>query len=251
MAARARAAGQDRHDPTVQLWGLLVLMESRLRVDAGDPAIAAWVEEADQLGRQNVARIDVVRAQVAAARFHLAGGRPADAWRAIRTAADLAGPGPSFASYTLEAHAGLPEVCLALLERGEPPRCGPGRAARDRRRRPAPAAPLCPLLPHGPAQGAGLPGLVALAPGPPWRSPPGLDAGHPGGRAARHALGAGQRPPRAGPPSGCWPALSTRPGPDRAPRPGQVDRCGARLPHRPDRANRGRRPAYLNVGPGR
>jgi hypothetical protein len=34
-----------------------------------------------------VARIDVVRAQVTAARFHLAGGRPADAWRAIRTAA--------------------------------------------------------------------------------------------------------------------------------------------------------------------
>jgi hypothetical protein len=109
----------------VQLWGLLVLMESRLRVDAGDPAIAAWVEEADQLGRQNVARIDVVRAQVAAARFHLAGGRPADAWRAIRTAADLAGPGPSFASYTLEAHAGLPEVCLALLEGGEPPGVDP------------------------------------------------------------------------------------------------------------------------------
>jgi hypothetical protein len=120
MATQARAAGRDRHDPTVQLWGLLVLLESRLRVDAGDPAIAAWLEEADQLGRQNVARIDVVRAQVAAARFHLAGGRPADAWRAIRTAADLAGPGPSFASYTLEAHAGIPEVCLALLERGEP-----------------------------------------------------------------------------------------------------------------------------------
>jgi len=51
--------------------------------------------------------------------------RPADAWRAIRTAADLAGPGPSFASYTLEAHAGLPEVCLALLERGEPPGVDP------------------------------------------------------------------------------------------------------------------------------
>jgi tetratricopeptide (TPR) repeat protein len=120
MAADARGAGRDRHDPTVQLWGLLVVLESRLRVDAGDPVIAEWLEEADQLGTQQVARIDVVRAQVAAARFHLAGGRPADAWRAIRTAADLAGPGPSFASYTLEAHAGLPEVSLALLERGEP-----------------------------------------------------------------------------------------------------------------------------------
>jgi predicted ATPase len=125
MAADARAAGRERHDPTVQLWGLLVLMESRLRVDAGDPAIAAWLEEADQLVSQHVGRIDAVRAHVAAARFHLAGGRLADAWRATRTAADLAGLEPSFASYTLEAHAGIPEVCLALLERGEPPGVDP------------------------------------------------------------------------------------------------------------------------------
>ncbi|HTE70557.1 MAG TPA: hypothetical protein VK942_17660 [Actinomycetes bacterium] len=68
---------------------------------------------------QHAARIDAVRAHVAAARFHLAVGRPADAWRATRAAADLAGPEPSFASCTLEAHAGIPEVCLALLERGK------------------------------------------------------------------------------------------------------------------------------------
>jgi predicted ATPase len=120
MATQARAAGRERHDPIVHLWGLLVVLESRLRVDPGDPAIAAWLEEAEQLTSQQVARIDIVRAQVAAARFHLAGRRPVDAWRATRTAADLAGPQPSFTSYTLEAHAGIPEVCLALLERGEP-----------------------------------------------------------------------------------------------------------------------------------
>ena len=120
MAAQARAAGRERHDPIVHLWGLLVVLESRLRVDPGDPAIAGGLEEAEQLTSQQVARIDIVRAQVAAARFHLAGGRPAEAWRATRTAADLAGPQPSFTSYTLEAHAGIPEVCLALLERGEP-----------------------------------------------------------------------------------------------------------------------------------
>jgi len=120
MAAQARAAGRDRHDLSVHLWGLLVLLESQLRVDPGDPAIASWLEEADQLVRQHAARIDVVRVHVAVARSHLAVGRPADAWRATQTAADLASPEPSFASYTLEAHAGIPEVCLALLERGEP-----------------------------------------------------------------------------------------------------------------------------------
>jgi hypothetical protein len=120
MATQARAAGRARHDPIVHLWGLLILIESQLRVDPGHPAIAEWLEEAEQLTSQQVARIDMVRAQVAAARFHLAVGRPADAWRSTRTAADLAGPQPSFASYTLEGHAGIPEVCLALLERGEP-----------------------------------------------------------------------------------------------------------------------------------
>jgi tetratricopeptide (TPR) repeat protein len=93
---------------------------------AGDPVTICWTQQVGGLYWLGVGDwIDVVRAQVAAARFHLAGGRPADAWRAIRTAADLAGPGPSFASYTLEAHAGLPEVCLALLERGEPPGVDP------------------------------------------------------------------------------------------------------------------------------
>jgi hypothetical protein len=41
MAAQARAAGRERHDPIVHLYGLLILLESRLRVDPGDPAIAA------------------------------------------------------------------------------------------------------------------------------------------------------------------------------------------------------------------
>jgi predicted ATPase/DNA-binding SARP family transcriptional activator len=119
MAAEARAAGRDRHDPVVQIWGLLVLIESRLRVNPGDPAIAEWLKEADRL-LDNAARIDAVRVHLAAARFHLAGGRVGDAWGATRAAADLAGPEPSFAPYTLEGHAGIPEICLALLERNEP-----------------------------------------------------------------------------------------------------------------------------------
>ena len=86
MAAEAQAAGRDRHDPVVHLWGLLVVMESRLRVDPGDPTIAEWLEGAEQLLRQQVGRIDAVRAQVAAARFHLAGGRPTEAWRATAAA---------------------------------------------------------------------------------------------------------------------------------------------------------------------
>jgi hypothetical protein len=124
MATEARAAGRDRHDPVVQIWGLLVLIESRLRMNPGDPTIASWLKEAERL-MENVARIDVVRVHVAAARFHLAGGRPGDAWGATRAASALAGPEPSFAPYTLEGHAGIPEVCLALLEQDEPPGADP------------------------------------------------------------------------------------------------------------------------------
>jgi hypothetical protein len=58
---------------------------------------------------------------VAVARHHLAAGRPEEAWRSVRPAAALAGPQPSFHPYTLEAHAGIPEVCLALLEGGGAP----------------------------------------------------------------------------------------------------------------------------------
>jgi tetratricopeptide (TPR) repeat protein len=120
MAAEARAAGRERRDRMVQLWGLLVLVESRLRTDPGDPAIAGVLEEAEPLLTSGIAAVDAVRFRVAAARFQLAAGRTPDAWREIRAAAGLAGPEPSFASYTLEAHAGIPEGCLALLEWGEP-----------------------------------------------------------------------------------------------------------------------------------
>jgi predicted ATPase/DNA-binding SARP family transcriptional activator len=116
MAAEARAAGRDRHDRMVQLWGLLVLAESRLRTDPGDSAIAAALEEAEPLLTSGIAVADLVRFHVVAARFQLAAGRTPDAWREIRAAAALAGPEPSFAPYTLEAHAGIPDVCLALLE---------------------------------------------------------------------------------------------------------------------------------------
>ena len=120
MAAEARAAGRERRDRMVQLWGLLVLAESRLRTDPGDPAIAGVLEEAEPLLTSGIAAVDAVRFRVAAARFQLAAGRTPDAWREIRAAAGLASPEPSFASYTLEAHPGIPEGCLALLEWGEP-----------------------------------------------------------------------------------------------------------------------------------
>jgi predicted ATPase/DNA-binding SARP family transcriptional activator len=125
MGEEARVAGRDRHDPMVQLWGLLVVAESRLRTDPGDPALAGVVEEAEPLLVGGVPTVDAVRLHVAAARLHLAGGRPADAWRSLRAAAALGGPEPSFHPYTIEAHAGIPEVCLALLERDEPPAADP------------------------------------------------------------------------------------------------------------------------------
>jgi predicted ATPase/DNA-binding SARP family transcriptional activator len=126
MAEEARATGRDRRDPMVQLWGQLVVAEARLRTDPGDPALAGVLAEAEPLLAGGVPTIDAVRFHVAAARFHLAAGRTADAWRSIRVAAGLAGPEPSFHPYTIEAHAGIPEVCLALLEQGEPPGADPG-----------------------------------------------------------------------------------------------------------------------------
>jgi hypothetical protein len=125
MGAEARAAARDRRDPMAQLWGLLVLAESRLRADPGDPAVAGALEEGEALLGGGIPTVDAVRFHVAAARWHLAAGRAEDAWRSIRVAADLAGPEPSFHPYTIEAHAGIPEVCLALLDGGGAPGVAP------------------------------------------------------------------------------------------------------------------------------
>jgi predicted ATPase/DNA-binding SARP family transcriptional activator len=114
-AAEGMASGRDRRDPIVHLWGLVILMETALRADPDDPALAGWAEEAAPLLPQ-VARIDAARFHTAMARRHLAAGQSADAWQAARTADRLVGPAPSFVQYALEAHAGIPEVCLALLE---------------------------------------------------------------------------------------------------------------------------------------
>ena len=125
MAAEATTAARERRDPVVHLWGLLVQMESRLPTDPAGAALAGLLDEASRLLRMNVARIDAARFHVAAARWHLAAGRAAEAWEAVRRADGLVGQDPSFAQYTIEAHAGVPEVCLALLARGDPVGAGP------------------------------------------------------------------------------------------------------------------------------
>jgi hypothetical protein len=121
MAADARVAAHDRHDPMAELWGILVLAESGLRADPGDPALAGTLADGEALLTAAVPTVDAVRLHVAAARHHLAAGRAEDACRSIRVAAGLAGPEPSFHPYTIEAHAGIPEICLALLQGGGAP----------------------------------------------------------------------------------------------------------------------------------
>ncbi|MEU7906584.1 hypothetical protein [Actinoplanes sp. NPDC049118] len=116
-AAEGMAAGAGRRDPVVHLWGLLVLMETTLRTDPGDPVLPGWHSEAVRL-LPKANRVDAARAHVVAARLHLAAGRSEQAWQAVRAADDLVGAGPSFEQYALEAHAGVPEICLELLELG-------------------------------------------------------------------------------------------------------------------------------------
>jgi predicted ATPase/DNA-binding SARP family transcriptional activator len=116
-AAEGMASGRDRRDPVVHMWGLLVLMETGLRANPDDPALAGWAREARRL-LPKVARIDAARLHAATARLHLSAGRSADAWQEIRAADRLLGPRPSFEQYALEAHAAVCEVCLTLLEQG-------------------------------------------------------------------------------------------------------------------------------------
>ena len=118
MAAEAMATGRERRDPMVHLWGLLILAEVALRMDAHDSRIEGWMAEAIPLFTRGVAAVDAARGHAAMARFHLSAGRPDEAWQSVKVTDTLIGDQPSFAQYTLEAHAGIPEVCLALMERG-------------------------------------------------------------------------------------------------------------------------------------
>jgi hypothetical protein len=104
-----------RHDAVVLFWGLIILIETGLRAGAAEAELAAWSAEATEL-LPKVARIDAARLHVATARRHLRAGRPDAAWQAILAADRLNGPGPASVQYALDAHAGVPEVCLALLE---------------------------------------------------------------------------------------------------------------------------------------
>jgi predicted ATPase/DNA-binding SARP family transcriptional activator len=216
MSEDARAAARDRHDPMAQLWGLVVLAEARLRTDPADPALADALEEGKALQAAGVPTIDAVRLHVATARHQLAAGRPDGAWRSVRAAAGLAGPDPSFHPYTLEAHAGIPEACLALLEGGGAPgaevaelrataTAGLRRLERYARSFPMarPRARLC--------QGAwqALEGRRRAA----------LRSWARGGRAPGHALGVGLGAAPAGPPP--------RPGRARPQRPGRPRPAGA------------------------
>jgi DNA-binding SARP family transcriptional activator/predicted ATPase len=118
-AAASVAAGRDRRDPVVHLWGLLLLIEATVGNDAADPSLEGWVAEAYGL-LPAAARIDAARLYTAHARMHLAAARPAEAWSAVRTADRLVGPRPAPAQYGLEALAGIAEVCLTLLQSRPP-----------------------------------------------------------------------------------------------------------------------------------
>lgn len=119
-AGECLTAGRDRRDPIIWFWGLIILIETGLRTGEPESVLAGWCAEATGL-LSEVARVDAARLHVATARRHLMAGRPGEAWQAVRLADRLLGPRPSVEQYALEAHAGIPEVCLALLETGDRP----------------------------------------------------------------------------------------------------------------------------------
>lgn len=114
---RGADSGRRRGDPIPHLWGLLLGIESALRFEPADQRdLAPLLDEARGLLPRGIARIDRARFDTAVARLQLEAGDHTQAWRSVRTAAELVGTAPTYAQYTLEGHAGVLEVCLALRE---------------------------------------------------------------------------------------------------------------------------------------
>ena len=200
MGADARAAARDRRDPMAQLWGLLVLAESRLRADPGDPALAGALEEGEALLAGGIPTVDAVRFHVAAAR--LPPGRRAGR----RTPGGRSGPPPPWPARSPRSTP-TPSRPTPASPRSAWPcwkaagRRAPTRPSCGRRRPPACAACAATAAPSPwPAPGAALPRLLAGAGGPPAPGGPVLGPRRAGGRAPGDALGGGPGPARAGPP---------------------------------------------------
>ncbi|MFB9316994.1 ATP-binding protein [Cryptosporangium minutisporangium] len=133
-ATRGLTAGRQRHDPGVQLWALLILLETNLRTDPDAAALAAWGAEASRLLPKATA-VDAARLHVATARRQLHCGETSAAIRELRIADGLAdAPSPSV-PYALEAHAGMLDVCLTLIDHGAPAELRAMAAAAHRRLR--------------------------------------------------------------------------------------------------------------------
>jgi predicted ATPase/DNA-binding SARP family transcriptional activator len=178
LAAEAMATGRERRDPMVHLWGLLILAEVAVRMDAHDPRIEGWMAEAVPLFTRGVAaRRHGPRSRRDGALPPI--GRPAR--RSLAVGHD-------------RRHAHRRPAVLCPIHprspRGHPgglPRpagagqcwCRSGRAAIGHRHRGAPAGRLRPLLPDGTTARAGLPGLVRMARGKARPGDPGLGPGRP------------------------------------------------------------------------
>src|SRR4029453_17922514 len=162
LGAEAMPTGRERRDPMVHLWGLLILAEVAVRMDAHDPRIEGWMAEAVPLFTRGVAaRRHGPRSRRDGALPPI--GRPAR--RSLAVGHD-------------RRHAHRRPAVLCPIHprspRGHPgglPRppgagqcwCRSGRAAIGHRPRGAPAGRLRPLLPDGTTARAGLPGLVRMA----------------------------------------------------------------------------------------
>jgi DNA-binding SARP family transcriptional activator/predicted ATPase len=111
------ADAERRGSTATLLWAHLVRAETAVRADLLSE-VEDQAREALRLAERVEQRIDRVRAIVILARLALATGRFADGERLLTDAARELGNRPSPSAYTLEAHAGVPELAVELIEHG-------------------------------------------------------------------------------------------------------------------------------------
>ncbi len=120
IARQIAESGRNRGHPGTHVWGAVCTVEWLIRAGRWEEA-ESCLSDATAAAAKAGQRVDTARVLAAAARINLRHGDLRGAWAAIEGAEAALGGQAALVPWGLEAHAGIAEVALELIDVGLPP----------------------------------------------------------------------------------------------------------------------------------